>query len=251
MQRFRCSRTVVRSGRSPWRDPKAGPFSERQIKLLETFADQAVIAIKNARLFEEVQARTREVTEALEQQTATSEVLRVISSSPGELEPVFQSIVGERDAHLRSQIRHSVSIRGRCVSRCRAARRAAGVSPKSGERNPVLPPNPGTALGRVAATKQTVQIADVQAEPAYRSDPLRPALLDLAGARTVVAVPMLKEGELVGAIVIYRQEVRPFTEKQIALVTSFAARPSSPSRMHGCSRRCSRGPASLPARSRS
>ena len=103
----------------------------------------------------------------------------------------------------------------------------------------------------MTATKHAVQIADIEVEPAYRSDPTRQALVSLGGARTVVAVPMLKENELLGAIVIYRQEVRPFTDKQIALVTSFATRPSSPSRTRGCSMSCKRARASSPVRSRS
>ena len=106
-------------------------------------------------------------------------------------------------------------------------------------RIPVVRPDPGTALGRAAAEKQTVQIVDVRAAPAYRDAPAdfnSVHTMTLGGARTVVAVPMLKERELVGAVVIYRQEVRPFTDKQIELVSNFASRPSSLSRTHGCSR---------------
>ncbi len=179
-------------------------------------------ASAEARLKRQVTQLTRELKEALEQQTATSEVLRVISSSPGHLQPVFETM-------LASAIRicgASFGVLFRTEGDAFRAVALHGASPSFAEerrRNPVLRPNPGTGLGRVAATRQTVQIPDVQAEPAYQSDPLRRAgFLERAGARTIVTVPMLKENELVGAIAIYRQEVRPFTEKQIELVTSFA-----------------------------
>jgi two-component system, NtrC family, sensor kinase len=199
------------------------PFTDKQIELAETFADQAVIAIENARLFDEVQARTRDLSEALEQQTATSEVLKVISSSPGELEPVFETMLANATQICGAEFGLLYRSEGdmfRTVS-------LYGAPPAFAEQrrlNPMLRPSPGTALGRVAATKEMVQIPDVQAEPAYQNDPLRRAsFLDLAGARTVVCVPMLKDNEVVGAISIYRQQVRPFTDKQIALLTNFAA----------------------------
>ncbi|MGB9261406.1 MAG: GAF domain-containing protein, partial [Pseudolabrys sp.] len=194
-----------------------------QIELVTTFADQAVIAIENVRLFDEVQARTRELGESLEQQTATSEVLKVISSSPGELEPVFETMLANATQICGAEFGLLYRSEGdmfRTVS-------LYGAPPAFAEQrrlNPMLRPSPGTALGRVAATKEMVQISDVQAEPAYQNDPLRRAsFLDLAGARTVVCVPMLKDNEVVGAISIYRQQVRPFTDKQIALLTNFAA----------------------------
>src|SRR5262245_59109996 len=201
------------------------PFTVKQIELVTTFADQAVIAIENVRLFDEVQARTRELSEALEQQTATSEVLQVISSSPDDLEQVFKAM-------LENAVRICEAEFGQLVRSEGGAFRAVAMHnppPSFGElrrRVPVFYLKPGTALGRAAASKQTVQIADVQAEPAYRDAPTESSSAHIAtfgGARTVLAVPMLKENELVGAIVIYRQEVQPFNDKQIALVQNFAA----------------------------
>ena len=198
------------------------PFTDKQIEIVTTFADQAVIAIENVRLFDEVQARTRELSEALEQQTATAEVLSVISSSPGELTPVFETMLANATRICGAKF-------GRCTSgegdvfRAAALHNAPPAFAEERQRNPVLRPVPGSGLGQVAATKQTVQIADVQAELAYHNDPARAAFLTLAGARTLIAVPMLKESELIGVIAIFRQEVRPFTDKQVELVQNFAA----------------------------
>ena len=198
-------------------------FAGKQIELVTNFASQAVIAIENARLLTELRQRTDELSESLEQQTATSEVLKVISSSPGELEPVFETMLANATQICGAEFGLLYRSEGdmfRTVS-------LYGAPPAFAEQrrlNPMLRPSPGTALGRVAATKEMVQISDVQAEPAYQNDPLRRAsFLDLAGARTVVCVPMLKDNEVVGAISIYRQQVRPFTDKQIALLTNFAA----------------------------
>jgi GAF domain-containing protein len=196
------------------------PFSEQQIQLLKTFADQAVIAIENVRLFEAEQARTRELSESLQQQIATSEVLGVISSSPGELDPVFSAML-EKAVRICG-----ANIGMLFLSEGDAFRAVAmhGVPPAyaaARRHEPVVRGGPG--LGRVLATKQPLQIADVQAESAYRIDPHRADFLNLSGARTAVFVPMLKDGELVGAILIFRQEVRPFTDKQVALLTNFAA----------------------------
>src|SRR5262245_1105513 len=164
------------------------------------------------------------LSDALKQQTATSEVLQVISSTPGDLEQVFKTI-------LENAVRLCEAEFGQLVRAEGDAFRAVAMHnppPSFGElrrRVPVFRLNPGTALGRAAASKQTVQIADVQAEPAYRDGPTDSSgahIATLGGARAVLAVPMLKENELVGAIVIYRQEVRPFSEKQIELVSSFA-----------------------------
>ena len=201
---------------------EAKPFSEKQIELLATFADQAVIAIENARLFDEVQARTSELSESLEQQTATSEVLKVISSSRGELEPVFEAMLDNAVQICRAKFGNLMLLEDNAF-RTVALHGAPPAYAEARRREPLTRHRPGTVLAQVLATKRPAQIADVQAEPAYYEDPSRTSFLKLAGARTVVAVPMLKEDELVGALFIYRQEVQPFTEKQIELLTNFAA----------------------------
>jgi GAF domain-containing protein len=199
------------------------PFTAKQIELLETFADQAVIAIENVRLFEGEQQRTRELSESLEQQTATSEVLKVISSSPGDLQPVFDAILANATDLCGAgfaSLRLSEGDQFRTVSLYNAP--AALV--EHWRSTPLVRPHPESALGRAALTKQVIQIDDVTKGPAYsKRDPLSVAGADLGGYRTVLSVPMLREDVLVGLIAIYRQEVRPFTEKQIELVTNFAA----------------------------
>jgi GAF domain-containing protein len=197
------------------------PFTDKQIELVKNFAAQAVIAIENARLLNELR-------ESLDQQTATSEVLRVISSSPGELEPVFQAML-ENAVRICEAKFGVLSLSEGEGFRVAAMRNVPPAYAELRRREPVMRrPNPRTAIGRAAATKQTVQIADVQAEPGY-FDPLpgfsppAPQMPALTGARTIVAVPMLKDDSLIGVIIIYRQEVRPFTDKQIALVQNFAA----------------------------
>ena len=141
------------------------PFSERQIHLLKTFADQAVIAIENVRLFEAEQQRTRELSEALEQQTATSEVLSVISGSPGELEPVFQSMLTNATGICEANF-GVLFLYEEGAFRAGALHGAAPPSfVETRRRNPIMQPVPGTALGRLAAAKQTVQVADVRIPP--------------------------------------------------------------------------------------
>ena len=198
------------------------PFTDKQIELVATFADQAVIAIENVRLFDEVQARTRELSEFLEQQTATSEVLKVISSSPGELEPVFEAMLENATRICEAKI----GILFRYENGAYTAVATLGVAPAYAEylNSGPIRPGPTTGLGRVISTRQAIHIVDTQAEGAYAErEPLRVATAELGRARTLLNVPMLKEGELIGAIGIYRQEVRPFTDKQIELVTNFAA----------------------------
>jgi GAF domain-containing protein len=172
-------------------------------------------------LEEKLARAQRERDEALEREKATAEVLRVISGSPGELEPVFQAM-------LENATRVCGSNFGTLYLREGEAFRAVsmhGATPDylQARLGQLVHPGPGTGLGRAVRTKQAVHITDVTTELAYRErDPMRVAAADLGGVRTMLNVPMLKEGEVVGGIAIYRTEVRPFTDKQIELVTSFA-----------------------------
>jgi GAF domain-containing protein len=203
--------------------PSSERFNDRQVALIKTFADQAVIAIENVRLFDEVQTRTKELTESLEQQTATSEVLQVISSSPGELEPVFGTMLANAKRICEAKFSNLFLCEG-------TAFRAVAWHGDPGyvaslRREPLVDTrdNPESPLARLYETKQIVHVADLRTELAYKAGFVPLAMLvDRGGARTLLIMPMLKEGELVGAISIYRQEVRPFTDKQIDLVRNFA-----------------------------
>jgi GAF domain-containing protein len=204
---------------------KPQPFTDKQVELVTTFADQAVIAIENVRLFEAEQQRTRELAESLEQQTATSEVLKVISSSPGELKPVF-------DAMLENAVRLCEAEFGHLFLYDREVFHAAALHSASQpftevRRRPVVlrELHPDTPLARVARTKAVFHSADLRKEKNYieHVDPVFSEFVDVSGARADVIVPMLKENELIGAFIIYRLEVRPFTDKQIELVKNFAA----------------------------
>jgi signal transduction histidine kinase len=165
----------------------------------------------------------RELSEAREQQAATAEVLRVISSSPGELEPVFEALL-ENAVRLCEANFGSLYLYDGEMYRIGALHNTPAAYAELRRREPMFRAGPATSYGRVAATKQVIHIADISAEQAYTDrDPLRVAGVELLGARTFLVVPMLKEGRLIGAIGIYRLEVRPFTDKQIELVTNFAS----------------------------
>ena len=193
------------------------PFTDKQIELATTFADQAVIAIENVRLFEEVQARTRDLSESLEQQTATSEVLQVISSSAGELKPVFETMLESAVRICGAKFGNLLLVEGDAFRHV-ALHGAPQAYLEERRREPVIRPRPGSDLDRIRSTKQIVHVADMQL-----GGPATAAIVELAGARTFLNVPMLKDNELIGTIGIYRQEVRPFTDKQIELVQNFAA----------------------------
>ncbi|MGA8977070.1 MAG: GAF domain-containing protein [Pseudolabrys sp.] len=192
------------------------PFTDKEIELAETFADQAVIAIENVRLFDEVQARTRDLSESLEQQTATSEVLKVISSSPGELEPVFQTILSNATRLCEAKFGTLYRYDGGAFYPVTFHQVPSSFADFLRQRGSFVPPA-GTPLDRLLRTGKVIRTADDSTEetpsPSAR----------IAGAKSHIAVPMFKDDQLTGAIVIYRTEVRPFTDKQIELVTNFAA----------------------------
>src|SRR5262249_9581207 len=180
---------------------EVSPFSDKQIELVQNFANQAVIAIENTRLLNELRQRTDDLSESLERQTATSEVLQVISSSPGELDPVFQAIL-ERATTICEAKFGSLLLYDDRGFRVVALHGAPPAYVELRQREPFIRPRPEHPLGQIANTKQLVHFPDTATLPEHA----RARLVDIAGARTMVTVPMLKEEELIGAITIYRQE---------------------------------------------
>jgi GAF domain-containing protein len=195
---------------------KVQAFTEKQIALLQNFATQAVIAIENARLLHELRQRTDDLSEALEQQTATSEVLRVISSSPGEIQAVFEAMLANATRICEASFGVLFSFEGGKFHPEALMNAPESYADYFWARGQFLPES-GNALDRVLQTRQLVHTSDQTVET------VPTATARLAGARTQLIVPMLKDNELAGAIAIYRQEVRPFTDKQITLVQNFAA----------------------------
>ena len=183
------------------------PFSDEQIALVENFAAQAVIAIENARLLNDLR-------QSLDQQTATSQVLQVISSSPGDLQPVFANML-ENAVRICGAKFANLFLYEDSSFRIIALQNAPLAYAERWRDRPVLTvaDNPCNPLARLAKTKDVVGIPDLMAEPGYiERDPRFVTLVESPGARTLLAVPMLKDEELVGAISIYCQEVGPFTD---------------------------------------
>jgi two-component system, NtrC family, sensor kinase len=198
------------------------PFTDRQVALVQNFAAQAVIAIENTRLLSELRQRTDDLTESLEQQTAASEVLQVISSSPGDLEPVFAAMLDNAVSICHAKFGNIYRWDGDALHII-ASHDTPAAFAEQRWREPFRP-GPKNPVRQMIATKAAVHLIDVVASEAYAErDPVTVAGVEVAGIRTFLAVPMLKENELVGTFALARNEVLPFSDKQIELVTSFAA----------------------------
>jgi signal transduction histidine kinase len=190
----------------------ANQFNDMGARLQESYAD----------LEKKVELRTAELSESLQQQTATTDVLRVISSSSGDLQPVFESMLSNALHICEAKFGNLLLFDGEGFTAAELHNAPAAYA-EMYKKGPLIP-GPNTGLRRIIETRQVVHIADITAESGrIERDPLRVATAQILQARTFLAVPMLKDEELVGAIIIYRQEVRPFTEKQIELVTNFAS----------------------------
>ena len=203
--------------------PEVNPFNAKEIELAATFADQAVIAIENVRLFEAEQQRTRELSESLEQQTATSEVLQVISSSPGDLQPVFEAMLEKAVRICEAKFGNIHRWDGQGFQLVATFNLPAAFA-KARNRLPFVRPTPDNVFGRMVSTKTVIHVADLASDDAYIGrNPATVAAVEQGGVRTMLFVPMLKDDDIFGAFTLYRQRVRPFTDKQIALVQNFAS----------------------------
>jgi signal transduction histidine kinase len=191
----------------------ADQFNDMTGRLQESYAD----------LEKKVELRTHELSESLEQQTATSEVLKVISSSSGDPQPVFQAMLENATRLCAAKFGNLYLCEGDAF-RTTAMHNAPPAFAEARRRDPLIHPRPGSLLGRIASTMEAVHVPEVTADQGYiERHPLFVSAVELGGFRSLLAVPMLKDGNLIGAIVIYRQEPGSFTEKQIELVKNFAA----------------------------
>ena len=217
---------MIKEDELDWRNshlPSGGSSVHRQAdRVGRELRGQAVIAIENARLLNELRQRTTDLTEALEQQTATSNVLQVISSSPGNLEPVFETML-ENAVRLCDAKFGSIN---RWDGEALHLVATYNVPPAFAEFRKRTPfrPGPENPISRMLMTKTVIHFHDLAMEQGYIDrNPTFVAAVELGGVRTFLAVPMMKENELIGVVIVYRQEVRPFSDKQIELVKSFAA----------------------------
>jgi GAF domain-containing protein len=213
-QKTKRSRTV----KLPRRDattPAARTSDKKKIALLTRKLNDAL---------EQQTATSRELSESLERETATSQVVGIISSSPTDLEPVFETILANATRLCEASYGNLFLCEGDAIRLVAVHGAVPEAYAAVRRRGAVFRPGPGLIIGRALRTRQTVHVADMRAEQPYLDrDPMAVAGVELGGIRTLVAVPMLKQNEVVGLIAIYRREVRPFTDKQIALVTSFAS----------------------------
>src|SRR5262245_12304399 len=199
------------------------PFTDKQIELVENFANQAVIAIENARLLNELRQRTDELSDSLEQQTATSEVLSVISSSAGELQPVFKTMLAKAVALCEANFGAMWLVDGDGYRTAALHGDLPDAYIEQWRSGTLHRPKADVPMARAIRSLKPVHVPDMLKDKAYlEGDPLPVSVVNIAGIRSLVTVPMLKEGEAIGVITIYRKEVRSFTEKQINLVTTFA-----------------------------
>ena len=195
------------------RRAKVDPFTAKQIDLLKTFADQAVIAIENVRLFKELKAKNADLTDALDQQTATSEILRVVSRSPTDLQPVFETIARSAARLCDATVSALARFDGNVLDVAATYGYERDALEYLTQAHP-RPPGRDSGWGRAVLERRVIHVHDVTADTEYQHAAI--------GYRTLLAVPLLREGTALGAIAIWRRDVRPFSRQQIALVQTFA-----------------------------